>query len=203
MTPIQIIQKRQKLQENPIAWPLRKYSTVVIDPPWPMKKIEREVAPNQIGFDYPTMNLRQIKDLSVPDILHDNAFVFLWTTQRFLPWAFEILSHWDLKYRGTMVWHKPGGFQPFKTFQYNLEFIVVSAKGTPEYLDQKSFMGCFNAPRGKHSEKPETFYELIERVAPGPRVDLFARKERRGFVAWGNEVKKLNYHQPLLPYLYG
>ncbi len=29
------------------------YDVIVIDPPWEMKKIERDVAPNQVEFDYP------------------------------------------------------------------------------------------------------------------------------------------------------
>ena len=31
--------------------PTGKYRAIVIDPPWPMQKIEREVRPNQVGFD--------------------------------------------------------------------------------------------------------------------------------------------------------
>jgi MT-A70. len=36
---------------------------IVIDPPWPMKKIERDVAPNQVEFDYPTMSEEELFDL--------------------------------------------------------------------------------------------------------------------------------------------
>jgi N6-adenosine-specific RNA methylase IME4 len=31
------------------------YGTIVIDPPWEMEKIKRDVRPNQVAFDYPTM----------------------------------------------------------------------------------------------------------------------------------------------------
>lgn len=42
-------------------------------------------------------------------------------------------------------------------------------------------------PRGKHSEKPEAFLDLVEQVSPAPRVELFARRDRLGWDTWGDE----------------
>jgi N6-adenosine-specific RNA methylase IME4 len=45
------------------------------------------------------------------------------------------------------------------------------------------------SPRGKHSEKPERFYEIIEAMYPEyPRVELFSRNVREGWAAWGNQA---------------
>jgi N6-adenosine-specific RNA methylase IME4 len=47
------------------------------------------------------------------------------------------------------------------------------------------------APRGRHSEKPEAFAKMIERLFPRtPKIELFARKARPGWEAWGNEVTR-------------
>ena len=44
-------------------------------------------------------------------------------------------------------------------------------------------------PRGKHSEKPDVVYELIEAYFPGvPKIELNARKLRVGWSSWGQEV---------------
>lgn len=43
------------------------------------------------------------------------------------------------------------------------------------------------SPTG-HSRKPEASYELIEKVCPGPYLELFARQRRPGWDAWGNEL---------------
>lgn len=46
----------------------------------------------------------------------------------------------------------------------------------------------FTAPRGRHSEKPELFMDLIEQMSPGPRLEMFARRQRLGWDTWGNEA---------------
>lgn len=42
-------------------------------------------------------------------------------------------------------------------------------------------------PRGRHSEKPEAFLDLVEQVSPGPYLELFARRARFGWDYWGDE----------------
>ena len=167
--------------------PVGVYSTVVIDPPWPMVKIEREVRENQVGFDYPTMSLEDITALPIPGLLADDAWVLLWTTQKFLPSCFGLLEAWGLGYRWTMVWHKPGGYQAYNYPQFNGEFVVVGAKGNPRLLDAKAFNAVFEAPRGAHSEKPQAFYDLVGRTL-GLGLDMFARSKREGWMGWGDEV---------------
>lgn len=44
----------------------------------------------------------------------------------------------------------------------------------------------FTASRGAHSEKPALFADLIERMSPGPYVELFARQPRLGWDHWGH-----------------
>ena len=177
---------RLELIQNPPPLPTGQYRTIVIDPPWPMTKIKREVRPNQEGFDYPTMSVEDIASMTLP--LADDAFVFLWTTQKYLPDAFRIMESWGLKYRFTMVWHKNGGIQPYNCAQFNCEFVLLGSKGAPIFAELKAFNTAFSASRKGHSVKPEEFYDLVRRVTLAPRLDMFSRRKIDGFDVWGNEV---------------
>jgi len=162
------------------------FDVVVIDPPWPIKKIERDITPNQVEFEYPTMALDEITAIEIPAA--DDCHLFVWTTQKYLPPALDIVKQWGFKYVLTFVWHKNGGFQPFGLPMYNCEFVIYARKGAPQFFDFTDFKTCFEAPRRAHSEKPEEFYSLIRRVTRGRRLDMFNRRAIDGFIGWGNEA---------------
>lgn len=121
--------KHQELLSKEYASPTGKYDVIVIDPPWPMEKIDREITPTQTGFDYPTMEEDEIGDMVMPH--EQDCHLFMWTTHKFLPMALRIVERWGFKYTLTMVWHKNGGFQPFGLPQYNCEFCVYARHGNP------------------------------------------------------------------------
>lgn len=178
--------KAAEVRDRRVAEPDGLYDVIVIDPPWPMEKIPRDVRPNQAGFDYPTMDEATLAALAVPAA--DACHAWLWTTHRFLPMAFRLLGAWDLKYVCTFVWHKPGGFQPVGLPQYNCEFALYARRGAPTFTTTKALPVCFDAPRGRHSEKPGAFYDAVRRVTDGRRLDMFNRREIEGFDGWGNET---------------
>jgi N6-adenosine-specific RNA methylase IME4 len=177
---------------NPLIIPDGQYSVIIVDPPWPMEKIERDVRPNQVAFEYPTMSETELVNFDLSAMAADDCHLFCWTTQKFFPMALKLLSSWGFRYVCTMVWHKPGGFQPIGLPQYNCEFVLYARRGSPKFIDTKAFSCCFTAVRSEHSRKPGVFYSLVRRVTDGPRIDVFSREPREGFDQFGNEVDKFS-----------
>ena len=167
-----------------------KYRCIVIDPPWNIKKIEREERPNQgVTLDYPTMSLDEIADESlVPLRTHadDDCHLYLWVTHKYLPAGLELMEGWGFRYQCLMTWRKNVGITPF-SWMYDTEHVIFGRKGNLP-LNQLGLRLSFDAPTQGHSVKPEVFYDRVRAASPGPRIDMFARTERDGFEVWGNEV---------------
>lgn len=171
------------------------FGTVVIDPPWEVEKIDRDVRPKQAAFDYPTMSFLELQRFFIAELapkLEDNCHLFMWTTQKWMPSAIKMLDTIGFKYVLTMVWHKAGGFQPTGLPQYNCEFVIYARRGAPVFIDTKDFPCCFDGERREHSRKPERFYEIVKRVTGGSRIDVFSREARDGFAQFGNETARFS-----------
>lgn len=184
------------------APPDGRFRCIVIDPPWPIEKIEREERPDQgTALDYPTLPVfdgQPNEDGEPQDIEHvaavpavaaeDGCHVYLWTTQRFMPDAFRLFGAWGVRYECVLTWVKPTGPTPF-SWMYSTEHVLFGRVGSLP-LEQKGIKLHFEASagRGRHSRKPDVFYERVLGASPEPRLEMFARTPRDGFVVWGNEV---------------
>jgi N6-adenosine-specific RNA methylase IME4 len=68
------------------------------------------------------------------------------------------------------------------------ERVLIAKRGRPERASA-SVRSVFFAPAGRHSEKPDRFYQLAEQLCgEGPRAELFARQRRKGWVGFGDEI---------------
>ena len=171
---------------------MKKYQIIVVDPPWPVKKLTHKARPNQTTMDYKVMSVEQIKKLPVSELADESCWCFLWTTQKFLFEAKPILKQWGFHHLLTMVWEKTYGRSagmPLYGFRWNAEFILVGYKKKPDLWPKRPLIkAAFSAENIRHSQKPDKFYEMIE-VLGKNRIDLFARKQRKGWDVWGREVK--------------
>jgi len=172
------------------------YSTIVADPPWhydshatmPGSANKKGHAVKREALPYSTMSLTEIRSVPVEELAAPDAWLFLWTTNAYLPDAFTVMEAWGFHYRQTLVWHKTGNPSPFggSVAPNHAEFLLVGAHGRPKVEGRHKAGSVIAAPKPyEHSRKPEVFLDIIEEVAPAPRVELFARRDRLGWDSWG------------------
>lgn len=184
---VALIRKRAGLTPKAPPPPAGTFSTVVVDPPWPMRKIERDVRPDQGPvLDYPVMSEAELLGLEIPAA--DDAHLYLWTTHRFLPLALKLTDAWGFRYQCLLTWRKNVGITPF-SWMYSTEHVVFARRGSLDLLVNGRRLD-FEAKVREHSRKPDEFYGLVRNVSPAPRVDMFARGKHEGFESWGNEVER-------------
>lgn len=164
------------------------YNLIVVDPPWPVKKIVRKVMPNQKkSLDYPTMTLTEIMALPIQSISADNSVLFLWTTHAFLESAFNVMKAWGFKYQRCLTWDKANGVC-FFGFHHRTEFCLFGYHGKIDmFPKRKAIPTVFSGKSLRHSAKPDEFYKLVEPLGDR-RIDIFARIHKDGWTCWGNEL---------------
>ena len=157
-----------------------RYKIICADPPWNISKFSRIVRPSQKEHPYSMMKLQDIKDLDVRGLADDEGcHLFLWTTHKWLPKAFEVMEAWGFKYHCTLTWDKTFGFCPF-SFMWSTEFCLYGQlKG--KWMKPKKFgiKTLIQEKPTKHSKKPNVMTELIESYCGDlPIIELFARDKK-------------------------
>ena len=180
---IELKKKKQKEKIKTLEAPEGLFQVIVIDPPW--ETIYNPTG-RRGGAKYPTMSEIEIKDIKLP--ADKDCVLWLWTTNRFLHEAFHILEYWGFQYKNIFTWVKSQlGLGDWGRTQ--TEHILLGVKGKP-LVDFKNQKNIIIADRKGHSEKPDEFYEMVEKCCFGKaRLDYFARRQRKGWSSYGDEVK--------------
>jgi N6-adenosine-specific RNA methylase IME4 len=165
-----------------------RYSTILADPPWWTPGGGK----SKRGSDrhYPLMRDQAILDLPVKGLADDNAHLYLWiVNSKLLTMGPKVMEAWGFRYINVITWTKehPGIGRYFRGQTEQCLFGVRGMLPFKNYGSQPSTW--FPHPNtNKHSKKPEKFYDLIESVSVGPYLELFARQNRPGWHAWGNQI---------------
>ncbi len=160
----------------------RKYSTLLLDPPFATMQTGTYGACKH----YPLMSVEEVMKMPISDLAADDAHCWLWVSNATLRIGFDILEAWGFTPRSVFTWVKPRmGLGVY--LRNATEHIILGTCGkAPVKFKSQINWGFF--PRQDHSHKPEEVYDIIERVSPGPYLELFARRPRHNWDAWGNEI---------------
>lgn len=187
---------------------MKKYKTIVIDPPWELKMgnarsgngiancgwnatdgRRKELAENYIKIEqlkYPSMTIEELASLKIP--YEKDAHVYIWTINSKIEETYMLARRWGLKPIQLLTWAKnPMGLGMGGAFCQTTEHILFCRKGNLKTIGRVD-RSWWNWKRGKHSQKPEHFQDIVEKISPPNYLEMFARREREDWDVWGNEV---------------
>lgn len=188
------------------------YRGVMFDPPW----LERGGGKSVRGAQrhYPLMPTKDMPDVIIRAFAEvggpaPDAHGWMWATDTYL---INGEAQWLIKELGfravrSFEWVKTldgvereeddytdadlsmGIGQYGRGCHEHLIFCVRGKGQSPDvWTGNRGVRSVIHAPKGRHSEKPEKSYKLIESVTKGPFLEIFARSLRPGWTSWGNEV---------------
>jgi len=160
------------------------YKCIVADPPWKENgggKIKR-------GADkhYPLLSTEEISKLNIPAIADKDCWLYLWVTNNFLKEGIQVMESWGFRYINNIAWIKDR-FGLGYYLRGNHELCLFGVKGNLKPR-VRNIPSAFETPRRKHSQKPDKFFDLVETMSYGPRIEVFSRNQRDGWDVFGNEV---------------
>lgn len=187
---------------------------ILWDPPWAEYGGGKRGAQNHYGL----LGLGEIAKVAYRAAWPDGSPVFdpapsahlwTWATDNFLLDALSLIDQVGFRYVRAIVWvklafaaerdvdHLNGPDLARATLQIGLgqyargahELLLFATRGRAMVpLPEHRPPSVIFAPRTEHSAKPAEAYEAVERISPGPRVELFARTARPGWRAWGDQA---------------
>lgn len=173
----------------------RKLETIVIDPPWPGPGASPsfKLGRPQVPIPYSTMTGIQLASLRIDELASRRAQLFLWVTSRHMQEAGLLMELWGFSYAALFVWDKRC-LGLGRHVRHQCEFVLWGRRPGATLVAPKKCPHQIHAwpkPR-RHSEKPAEAYALFRRLGSAPRLDLFARQKRPGFIPFGNQIGKLD-----------
>ena len=183
---------RRKRRETP-PLPTDKYRILYADPPWQYGNAGIIGPTDNYGHahrHYPSKSINALCEMGteIKALTEDNAVLFLWVTSPMLEDGFKIIKAWGFQYKTSFVWDKiKHNYGHYNSVRHELLLVCTKGSCTPDHA--KLYDSVQSIERSsKHSEKPEEFRNIIDDIYPnGKRIELFGRKEVKGWEVWGNE----------------
>ncbi|MFK4102900.1 MT-A70 family methyltransferase [Streptomyces sp. NPDC019531] len=161
------------------------FRTILADPPWDVQQKGGRGAERH----YSLMSLDRIKRLPVQHLAEPDAHLWLWVTNATLRDGYDVAEAWGFTVRSPLTWIKFRlGLGAYLRNTTEHLLFATRGKAPVQFRAQPTWI---NAPVQEHSVKPDEQYAVIERVSPGPYLELFARRRppsNRHWAVWGNQI---------------
>jgi len=184
-----------------------KFKVIYADCPWSYKDTQNG---NGRGDEflsaskrYDLMTNKDIGLLDVKSVAHKDCALFLWATSPLLPEAMETIKSWGFKFKTiAFVWSKESvhGKKIANMGRWtmgNVEICLLAVRGKIK-RQTNNVRQLIEAVRTTHSSKPEEVAERIELLMGNvPMLEMFARRNRPGWVCLGNGLDGVDIGESL------
>lgn len=179
-----------------------KYGSIIVDPPWNYNKTSRnELLRGYSDQQYEPLTTSDLSALPVGEAASDDAVLMLWCTFPFLEDALGLVRYWGFTYTTAIPWVKANPVTGLVSYGVGYWFrgaaeLVLIGRRSRSYRSQAVGLltpppdqvgGLVSPPLG-HSRKPDDLHRHAEEHYPGPRLELFARRERPGWTVLGDGI---------------
>lgn len=172
---------------------------IVADPPWQFG--DRLPGPKRgASKHYATMAIGQLVAWreTWPFKVAGDCHLLLWRVAAMQEEALQLAAAWGFTVKSELVWLKRTatgkrwfGMGHQVRAEHEVCLIATHGRAQPLRRNQRS---TFEGVARDHSRKPEEFYTIVESLFPGPRVELFARTRRPGWLQLGDELPEETAH---------
>jgi N6-adenosine-specific RNA methylase IME4 len=193
------------------------YDIIVADPAWSfsdnLKKMKRSVK-RSASSQYSVMSTDDIASMNVPALMNPaGCLLALWVPGSMLEHGLKVMHAWGFTLKQTFIWVKlkknyakeqdwnrstrVGMGRLFRQ-SHEIALICTSGKSIYPLLNDKSQRSVAFDLNAGHSIKPATLQKRLEIMFPNAnRLELFARRNRSGWVCLGDAVTGLDINQSI------
>jgi N6-adenosine-specific RNA methylase IME4 len=172
------------------------FRTILIDPPWKYRNTATEVAAER---RYKTMEIEEIiKVFEEIDRISDDggSHLWLWITKDHRRHGEMLIEVAGYEFKTEFIWVK--GRIEKNEFVFHTGFgndnrmchetLMLGIKNNMRTANGRNEPSVFYDIREDHSRKPEKSFALINRNSPDDKLEIFARKKRRGWFSFGDQL---------------
>ncbi len=146
-----------------------KFACVYVDPPW-------------TGGEDNLHFVNALNELHVELLVEDNAHLHMWASDDSLFAAKQAIENWGFEFKGCLLCLNSNG-RPGNYWVEAHEYLLLGVRGGLPLMERKlnSWMRSDRDQAGIPSSRVR---KLIERVSPGPYLDLFGRQRASGWTIY-------------------
>lgn len=170
---------------------MTQYPIILADPPWKFSSNSKAKPGRNAMRHYPCMTDAEICALPVADWAATDALLLMWTTVPMLERSMAIPKAWGFRYVSQLVWVKNRIGTGFWARNRH-ELVLICKRGKFACPRPAPFAdSVITGQQREHSRKPDDLHARIDAAWPdAPKLEMFAREQRPGWDAWGNETGK-------------